>query len=467
MPSLKRVLVANRGEIAVRIVRACFDEGVESVVAVSEADRGSLAARAADRAVVIGPAAAVESYLSVERVVAAALGTGCDAIHPGYGFLSERPELADACADNGLVLVGPPAAVMRRSGDKLSARAVAHDLGIPTSTGSPSLLDLDAALQYAAENGDFPYVLKASAGGGGRGMTVVRDEDGLRRGFETSVQEALAAFGDGTVYLERYVELARHVEVQILADAHGHVVHLGERDCSVQRRHQKLMEEAPAADLDPALVDGVRAAAVALAAGVGYVGAGTVEFLVDVARGTFTFLEVNARVQVEHPVTEMVTGIDIVRWQLRVAAGVPLAFGQDDVTIDGHSIECRINAEDPNAGFAPSPGTLIEWVPPAGEGVRVDTFVQPKSIIAPYYDSMVGKLIVHARDRPSALDLMLRALDKTHVTGVTTTIPLHQAVLAHPDFRKAPVTTQWLESVFLPAWETRLDAPLPRHRPVD
>jgi acetyl-CoA carboxylase biotin carboxylase subunit len=458
MTALKRVLVANRGEIAVRIVRACFDEGLESVVAVSEADRGSLAARSADRAVVIGPAAAAESYLSVERVVSAALATGCDAIHPGYGFLSERPELADACAEHGLVFVGPPAEVMRRSGDKLSARAVAADLGIPTSTGSRSLADLGEALDYAAQNDDFPYVLKASAGGGGRGMTVVRDLDDLRRGFQRSVQEALAAFGDGTVYLERYVELARHVEVQVLADRFGHVVHLGERDCSVQRRHQKLIEEAPAADLDPALVAGVRAAAVALAVGVGYVGAGTVEFLVDVARNSFTFLEVNARVQVEHPVTELVSGIDIVRWQLRVAADVPLAFTQDDVVIHGHSIECRINAENPDAGFAPSPGTLTEWVAPAGDGIRVDTFAHVGAVVAPYYDSMVGKLIVHARDRPAALDLMLRALDKTRVGGVATTIPLHQAILGHSDFRRSPVTTEWLESTFLPIWETRHEA---------
>ena len=455
---MKRVLVANRGEIAVRIVRACFDEGIESVVAVSEADRDSLAARSADRAVVIGPAAAAESYLSVERVVAAALATGCDAIHPGYGFLSERPELVAAGPEQGLVCVGPPARVMRRSGDKLSARSVAQDLGIPTSTGSPALGDLDEAVDYAVRNDDFPYVLKASAGGGGRGMTVVRDLDGLRRGFETSRQEALAAFGDGTVYLERYVEVARHVEVQILADGLGHVVHLGERDCSVQRRHQKLIEEAPAADLAPELVSGVRQAAVALAAGVGYVGAGTVEFLVDVARGRFTFLEMNARVQVEHPVSEAVSGVDIVRWQLRIAAGEPLDFTQDDVAIRGHSIECRINAEDPDAGFRPSPGTLTEWVAPAGEGIRVDTYAQTGAVVTPYYDSMVGKLIVHARDRPAALDLMRRALRKTRVGGVTTTIPLHEAILGHPDFRRSPVTTGWLEGTFLPTWETRNSA---------
>jgi acetyl-CoA carboxylase biotin carboxylase subunit len=467
VPGLKRVLVANRGEIAVRIVRACFDEAIESVVAVSAADRDSLAARSADRAVVIGPASASESYLSVERVVSAALATGCDAIHPGYGFLSERPELADACEEHGLVFVGPPGEVMRRSGDKLSARAVARDLGIPTSTGSPSLDDLEQAVAYAAEGADFPYVLKASAGGGGRGMTVVRDLGELRRGFEVARQEALAAFGDGTVYLERYVERARHVEVQILADRHGHVVHLGERDCSVQRRHQKLIEEAPAAGLDPALVERIRSAAVELAAGVGYIGAGTVEFLVDVERGAFTFLEVNARVQVEHPVSEMVTGIDIVRRQLRIAAGEPLDFTQDDVAVDGHSIECRINAEDPDAGFRPCPGRLTDWVVPSGEGIRVDTFAHVGAVVAPYYDSMIAKLIVHARDRPQALDLMRRALARMHVSGVTTTISVHEAILRHPDFSRAPVTTGWLESTFWQGWEAGHDAPLTLEASID
>jgi acetyl-CoA carboxylase biotin carboxylase subunit len=464
VPGLKRVLVANRGEIAVRIVRACFDEGLECVVAVSEADRNSFAARAADRAVVVGPAVASESYLSVERMVTAALSTGCDAIHPGYGFLSERPELAEACEEHGLVFVGPPAEVMRRSGDKLSARAVARGLGIPTGSGSPSLADLHQALEYAAETDDFPYVLKASGGGGGRGMTVIRDLDELRRGFETSRQEALAAFGDGNVYLERYVERARHVEVQVLADRFGHVIHLGERDCSVQRRHQKLIEEAPAAGLDSALVDDIRAAAVSLATDVGYVGAGTVEFLVDVDRGTFTFLEVNARVQVEHPVTEMVTGVDVVRWQLRIAADQPLSFDQGDVTIDGHSIECRINAEDPDAGFLPSPGTLTEWVAPAGEGIRVDTYAHVGAVVAPYYDSMVAKLIVCARDRTTALDLMRRALTKMHVGGVATTIPLHEAIVRHPDFSRSPVTTRWLEGNFLGEWESRNSASIIRHR---
>jgi acetyl-CoA carboxylase biotin carboxylase subunit len=465
MGAMRRVLVANRGEIAVRIVRACFDEGLEAVVAASEVDRHALASRMADQTVVIGPAAPSDSYLSVERVVAAALVTGCDAVHPGYGFLSERPELAEACVENGLTFVGPPPEVMRRAGDKLSARGVARSLGVPTTSGSAALGSSEEAAAYAAGTGDFPFVLKASAGGGGRGMTVVREPSDLERAFDVSRQEALAAFGDGTVYLERYVERARHVEVQILADVHGNVVHLGERDCSVQRRHQKLIEEAPAASLRSDVVGGIRSAAVALARELGYVGAGTVEFLVDVDRGEFTFLEINARLQVEHPVTEMVTGVDIVRQQLRIAAGEPLPFRQDDVRVLGHSLECRLNAEDPHVDFAPNPGKLTEWIPPVGEGVRVDSFVQPGTTISPYYDSMIAKLIVHAPDRPAAIGLMRRALATTRVAGVATTLGLHEAILAHPDFVTAPVTTRWLEGVL--RWSGKPAPILDANQPTD
>lgn len=449
---MRRVLVANRGEIAVRIVRACFDEGIESVVAASDVDRNALASQMADRVVVIGPASAAESYLSVDRVVAAAVGSGCDAIHPGYGFLSERPELAEACAENGLTFIGPPADVMRRSGDKLRAREVAASLAIPTGGGTASLASVADAVAEAERLDAFPYILKASAGGGGRGMTIVRDANRLEQAFETSRQEALAAFGDGTVYLERYVEHARHVEVQILADRYGNVVHLGERDCSAQRRHQKLVEESPAVGLPQEVVEGIRSAAVALAQELAYQGAGTVEFLVDLDRGDFVFLEVNARVQVEHPVTEMVTGIDIVRMQLRIAQGERLPFTQDEIVLTGHSVECRINAEDPRNDFRPQPGRLEEWVPPAGARVRVDTYVQAGALIPPHYDSMVAKLIVHADDRPQALELMRRALARTRVVGVTTTIALHEAMLSHEDFVAGPVTTRWLEDTFLLAW---------------
>jgi acetyl-CoA carboxylase biotin carboxylase subunit len=450
---MKRLLVANRGEIAVRVVRACFDEDIECVIASSDVDRDSLAARMADAVMVIGPAAASESYLSVERIVAAAQASGCDAVHPGYGFLSERPELAEACEDNGLTFVGPPASVMRRSGDKLRSREVASGLGIPTGGGTASLGSLDEAVAQATALDQFPYILKASAGGGGRGMTIIRDADRLAESFDTSRQEALMAFGDATVYLERYVENARHVEVQILADRHGNVVHLGDRDCSAQRRHQKLVEEAPAEDLPEGVSAAIRESAVRLARELDYVGAGTVEFLVDVDRGDFLFLELNARVQVEHPVTEMVTGIDIVRTQLRIAQGDPLPFSQQDVVLRGHSVECRINAEDPRAGFLPSPGLVEEWVPPQGQGIRVDTFVQPGTRITPHYDSLVAKVIVHADSRRQALQLMGRALDRLRVSGITTTAPLHRAIISAEEFSVRPTTTRWLEESFLHAWE--------------
>ncbi len=449
---MRRVLIANRGEIAVRIARACFDEGLECVVAASSADAGSLAARMADDKVVIGPPPAKDSYLQVERIIAAALTKGCDTVHPGYGFLSERAELADACAEAGLTFVGPPGDVMRRSGDKLRAREVAASLGIPTGGGTPALASLDEAIARAEEINAYPLILKASAGGGGRGMTIVRGVDDLRRSFEVSRNEALQAFGDGTVYLERYIEKARHVEVQILADTHGNVIHLGERDCSVQRRHQKLIEEAPAALLPSGVAEGVRDAAVRLCRELSYVGAGTVEFLVDIDRGDFIFLELNARVQVEHPVTEMITGIDIVRMQLRIAAGEVLPVRQESVMISGHSLECRINAEDPRLDFRPNPGQIDEWVPPLGEGVRVDTYVQPGVSIPPFYDSMVAKVIVHDVTREAALQKMSRALSHLRVSGITTTKDLHAAIIANPDFAASPTSTRWLESSFLTTW---------------
>ena len=450
---MRRVLIANRGEIAVRVVRACFDEGLESVVAASSADAGMLASRLADDVVVIGPPPAKDSYLVVERIVAAALAKGCDAIHPGYGFLSERPELAEACEENGITFVGPPAAVMRRSGDKLRSREVASSIGIPTGGGTAGLGSLTEAIEAATALDAFPLILKASAGGGGRGMTIVRSTADLERSFETSRNEALVAFGDGTVYLERYVENARHIEVQILADVHGNVVHLGERDCSVQRRHQKLVEEAPADGLPADVVEGVRQAAVDLCRELEYVGAGTVEFLVDVERGDYLFLELNARVQVEHPVTEMVTGVDIVRTQLRIAQGEPLPFTQEQVVLRGHSVECRINAEDPVRDFLPNPGRIEEWVVPQGTGVRVDTYVQPGVSIPPFYDSMVAKLIVHGTDRRDALAKMDRALSHVRVGGIVTTQMLHRSIVTDSEFVERPITTRWLEESFLPRWQ--------------
>ena len=450
MAELRRVLVANRGEIAVRVVRACFDEGLESVVAVSEVDRDSLAARLADRVVQIGPASASESYLSVDRIVAAALHAGCDAIHPGYGFLSERPELADACAENDLVFVGPPGDVMRRSGDKLRAREVAEKLGIPTGGGTAGLASLAEAIEAATRLDAYPLLMKASAGGGGRGMTIVRGPDDLRRAFERSRLEAERAFGDGTLYLERFIEQARHIEVQILADTHGNVRHLGERDCSAQRRYQKLVEEAPAVGLSSETTTGLREAAVRLCEGLSYVGAGTVEFLVDAKRGDFIFLELNARVQVEHPVTEEVTGIDIVREQLRIAAGETVSFSQDEVVITGHAVECRINAEDPERDFLPSPGTVDVWVEPQGAGIRVDTFMHAGARVQPYYDSMIAKVITHAADRDAALTLMDRALGRLRAEGIATTTLLQRSIISDEGFRTDLIHTRWLEEVFLP-----------------
>lgn len=449
---IRRVLVANRGEIAVRIVRACFDEGIESVLACSAADTKTLAARLADRVVVIGPASASESYLDIPRVVQAAINSGCDALHPGYGFLSERAELVDACEENNIVYIGPPAEIMRRSGSKLGARAVADEIGIPTGAGTAGLSSADEAAT-AAEDLGFPLLLKASAGGGGRGMTIVRSVDEVRNGYIRSSVEAERAFGDGTIYLEPYVEHARHVEVQILADTHGNVCHLGERDCSTQRRYQKVIEEAPSAGLAQELIHEIREAAVKLCRGLKYVGAGTVEFLVDADKGRFVFLEVNARVQVEHPVSEAVTGIDIVREQLRIAQGLPLSFVQDDVVVTGHAIECRLNAEDARRDFIPTPGTITEWTIPSGEGIRVDTFAHVGAEISPWYDSLIAKIIVHAPTRKEAVDKMCRVLAKVNIGGVSTTADIHEAILSHPDFARAPVTTKWLENVFLPDWE--------------
>jgi acetyl-CoA carboxylase, biotin carboxylase subunit len=453
--SLKRVLVANRGEIALRILRACFDEGIETVLAVSQADVDSQAAQLADRTVLIGPAAAGQSYLAIDRIVQAALSTGCDALHPGYGFLSERPELADACAENDITFVGPSGDIMRRAGDKMTAREVAEKAGIPIGGRSRPLrtrAEAEEALAEALEGGaSLPMMLKASAGGGGRGMSIIREAAEIGPRFDNGHREAEQAFGDGRLYLERYVAKARHVEVQILADTHGTVCHLGDRDCSTQRRHQKLVEEGPAPDLPAALSEQIRSAAVRLAEELGYVGAGTVEFLVDVDRGDFVFLEVNARVQVEHPVSEMVSGIDIVREQLRVAAGLPLSFTQADVVLAGHAVEIRINAEDPARNFLPTPGTITRWAIPAGSGVRVDTFAYPGAAVSPYYDSLVAKVICHAPTRAEAVEKMVRVLRGSRIEGISTTIPLQLAVLETPEFRAGPVTTRWLEEEYLDA----------------
>ncbi|MGE0487457.1 MAG: acetyl/propionyl/methylcrotonyl-CoA carboxylase subunit alpha [Gammaproteobacteria bacterium] len=451
---LRRVLIANRGEIAVRIARACFDEGIECVAAVSEADRDSLAARLADGAICIGPAAATASYLNVGAVVGAAIAARCDAIHPGYGFLSERAELAQACADHGLTFVGPPADVIRRGGDKVEARRAARALGIPVGEGSDAIASAAEARRIVAGIG-YPVLLKAAAGGGGRGMVQVHGEAELEEAFLRASTEAKQAFGDGTLFLERYVTNARHVEVQVLADGQGHVIHLGERDCSCQRRYQKLVEEAPAAAVPAHLRATIGEAAVRLARALDYVGAGTMEFLVDLDREAFSFLEVNTRVQVEHPVSEMITGVDIVRAQLRIAGGAPLGLTQDDVVLRGHAIEVRINAEQPAQGFLPSPGRIERWVLPQGEGIRVDTHCHDGYVVGAHYDSMVAKLICWGESRAAAADRLHRALGRVRIEGIATTVPLLRDLVGHGDFRADRINTCWLEDHFLPGWTAR------------
>lgn len=446
--TMRRVLIANRGEIAVRIALACKAEGLESVVAVSDADSESLAAQMANLVVHIGPSRPALSYLRVEQVVAGALLSGCDAVHPGYGFLSERPELAEACADHGLTFVGPSAETIRSGGDKVAARSLARAAGVPVAAGSDIVSTVEEA-STAAEQIGYPIVLKAAAGGGGRGMVQVDGPVDLRSRFAAASTEAESAFGDGRLYLERFIERARHVEVQILADGFGTVVHLGDRDCSLQRRYQKVVEEAPAAAVPGELRQRLADAAVTLARELSYVGAGTVEFLVDLGRADFSFLELNTRVQVEHPVTEAVTGVDIVREQLRIAAGKALSFRQEDIAIAGHAIECRINAETPSAGFLPSPGRIEIWSPPTGADVRVDTHVFEGYEVPPFYDSLLAKLIVSGPDRETAIRNMETALDAFRIEGVDTTLDVHRAVVSHPDFRVDHVDTQWFERVLL------------------
>jgi acetyl-CoA carboxylase, biotin carboxylase subunit len=448
---LRRVLIANRGEIAVRIARACREEGLETVLAISDADRGSLGAQLADRAICIGPATATQSYLDIDRLLAAATVTSCDALHPGYGFVSERPELPQACADAGITFIGPSAQAMRRSGDKATARAAARGLGIPVGEGSDVLACADDA-QGVADGLGYPVLLKAAAGGGGRGMRRISAPHELPAAFAAATSEAQQAFGDGRLFMERFVTAARHVEVQVLADRHGQVIHLGHRDCTLQRRYQKLVEEAPAQALSPGLSDQILTAATRLIGSLDYEGAATCEFLVDAERGTSAFLEVNARLQVEHPVSEMVTGVDVVREQLRIAGGAPLSVTQADVHTAGHAVEARINAEDPAAGFMPTPGTLTRWDAPDGDGVRVDTACFEGWTITPYYDSLLAKVIVHAADRPAALERLGVALQELHVEGVKTTAPFVADVIRHPDVRAGRVHTRWLEETFVPDW---------------
>ncbi|WP_245545975.1 acetyl-CoA carboxylase biotin carboxylase subunit [Nocardia higoensis] len=443
---LGRVLIANRGEIAVRVVRACRTLGLESVVVTSAADRDSLAAALADRAVCIGGASASASYLDADAVLTAALGTGCDAVHPGYGFLSENPEFARRCEAEGLVFIGPNPRIVAGTGDKAAARAIAEQAGVRVLSGSGITDSPDAAAEAAARIG-FPVLIKAVAGGGGRGMSVVADERELRRRLPTAIAEAASAFGDGRIYIEKFIARARHIEVQVVGDKHGSVVHVGERDCSAQRRHQKVVEESPAPGLSGPTRRRIHEAAVRFAEAVELDSAGTVEFVYDADTDEFAFLEFNARIQVEHPVSEMVSGIDLVAEQIRVAAGLPLSFGQDDVRVHGHAIEARVMAESPERGFVPVPGTVTAWQPPSGIGIRVDSHCRAGTVISPYYDSMIAKVIAHAPTREQAIDRLLAALAELGVDGVPTTIPFNLFLLQHNVFREAEVTTRWIDQV--------------------
>jgi len=440
---IKRVFVANRGEIALRIVNACQELGLETVVGASEVDRDGLAARRADRAVCIGPAPAADSYLRDDLVVQAALGTGCDAIHPGYGFLAESPKLASRARENGLTFIGPPPEVMELSGDKLRARAEAARAGVPILSGQE--IGPHRSAHEVADQIGYPLLVKAAAGGGGRGIKLARDRDELDNLLTLARSEAGAAFGDERLYLERFVSTARHVEVQVAADEHGSVVHLGERACSVQRRYQKVIEEAPAPNLDPATRNALTAEAVAFATAIGYLNLGTIEFVLDADTGEHFFLEINCRIQVEHPVTEAVTGRDLVAMQLRIADGEPLGFAQTEVRFDGHAIECRLNAEDVARGFMPTPGTLSLFAVPDRSHLRVDTHLCAGAVIPPYYDSLMAKLIAHAEGRDATIDVMLEALEDLDVEGVETNRALLISVLAHDDFRRGAVSTDWLE----------------------
>ena len=442
---MRRVFIPNRGEIAVRIVHACRALDLECVVGASEADLDGMAARLADRVVCLGPAPARDSYLRREVVVQAALGTGCDAIHPGYGFLSESPRVAALARESGLTFVGPSVETIELAGDKLAARAAAQRAGVPVLPGGEAPSP-ERARELAAEVG-YSLLVKAAGGGGGRGIKRIDDEAQLEVLLSLARREAESAFADDRVYLERLVTSARHVEVQIAADEHGAVLHLGERDCSVQRRYQKVVEEAPAPRLSPETRTTLLDSAIALAGEIGYRNLGTVEFVVDPDTGEPFFLEVNCRIQVEHPVTEAVCGRDLVVLQLRIADGMALGFSQEEVRFSGHAIECRLNAEDPTRGFAPSPGTLELFAVPERPGLRVDTHCAAGTSIPPYYDSLMAKLIAHGEDRDQAIALALDALADTDVEGVETNRMLLIEVLGHPDFQAARVTTDWLERV--------------------
>jgi acetyl-CoA carboxylase biotin carboxylase subunit len=445
---IRRVLIANRGEIAVRVIRACRELGIETVQAYSEADAGSLAVTLADSSVCIGPARSAESYLNAAFLVSAALGRNVDAVHPGYGFLSENAEFAQMCERVGLIFVGPRADVIRSMGDKSMARKLAQEAGVQATPGSEGNVSGVEEAQAVADKIGYPVILKASAGGGGRGMRIVSDPGDLRDAFQEAAREAKGAFGDDSIYVEKYLTRIRHIEIQVLADD-ANVLHFGERDCSIQRRNQKLVEESPS----PALSDELRAkfgaAALRLCKHVGYTSAGTIEFILDQDSGQFYFMEMNTRIQVEHPVTEMVTGVDLVKSQFRIAAGEPLGITQDQISMNGHAIECRINAEDFENGFAPCPGLITHYRSPGGPGVRVDSHLFSGYTVPPYYDSLLAKLICWGRTREEALARMQRALGELVIDGVKTTTEFHQLLLRHEQFQSGQFNTRYVEDMLL------------------
>jgi acetyl-CoA carboxylase, biotin carboxylase subunit len=442
IPMFEKVLIANRGEIALRINRACKEMGIQTVAVHSEADSDAMHVRLADESVCIGPAAASKSYLNIPSIIAAAEITGAQAIHPGYGFLSENARFAEIVEAHELVFIGPKPAHIRLMGDKIEAKRAVKDAGIPTVPGSDGAVTEDAAALKIAKSIGYPVLVKAASGGGGRGMKVANSAEELSVALSTARTEAKAAFGDDAVYIEKYLSKPRHIEIQVVADSHGNVVHLGERDCSIQRRHQKLLEEAPSPALNAEQRAGIGEVVVNAVKKLGYLGVGTVEFLFE--DDQFYFIEMNTRIQVEHPVTEMVTGIDLIREQIRIARGAELSFKQEDVTINGHAIECRINAENPET-FAPSPGTIREFHQPGGLGVRLDSAIYSGYKIPPYYDRLIGKLIVHGRTRNECLMRLRRAINEIVISGVETTIPLFEKLLVDPDILDGAYHIHWLE----------------------
>lgn len=440
---IEKVLIANRGEIALRVIRACRELGIRTVAVYSQADAESLHVKLADEAFCIGPPVSTRSYLHIPALISTAVVTGADAIHPGYGFLSENANFAEICADHKIKFIGPSIEAIRAMGDKSSARDRMKSSGVPVVPGTDGLVQNEAEAFKIAQEIGYPVIVKATAGGGGRGMRVASDSVQLARSISSARAEAAAAFGDGGVYIEKYLKPIRHVEIQVLADSHGNCVHFGERDCSVQRRHQKLIEEAPSPALSAELRSKMGGAAVLAAQAIGYEGAGTVEFILS--GNHFYFMEMNTRIQVEHPVTEMVTGFDLVKEQLRVAAGLPLSYKQEDIIMRGHAIECRINAEDPDRNFLPCPGRIDAYIAPGGPGVRVDSHCYPGYFIPPFYDSLLSKLIVWGQDRTEAIQRMQRALDEYAITGIKTTIAFHQKVLSNPFFQRGDVSTDFIE----------------------